>query len=350
MKKLILPLAFIAGISLGASYKLIQDNIPRTIVPIPACKVHLGDFNWDSANIHTAISAFIIENGFGCDIEVTKGNTTPIMEAFFDDQIDVITELWEDNLVELLKPHFTDGSIIHMGTNTPVSEQAFWVDRVTAEVHGLKSVEDMKKPGVWELFKDPENPSKGRMIGCISGWSCYTINYVKLKEYGLDELYTNFDPGSEEVLDEAIEDGFAKGKPVFSYYWTPTSLMGKAEIDMVRLEEPAYSADCWQAMSVVVEDIKANGFEAYKPSCACEYKDMALTKAVRSDWAIENPGVAIFIRLYALPTEKVNEMLAYYVDESGGDMEATARHFLFSDSIWESWVPVDVAAKVKSAL
>ena len=76
------------------------------------------------------------------------------MAAFFDGQIDVITELWEDNLVELLKPHFADGSILHRGTNTPASEQAFWVDRATAEAHGLKSVEDMKKPGVWELFKE----------------------------------------------------------------------------------------------------------------------------------------------------------------------------------------------------
>ena len=338
IKNTILSLVLLAGISLSAT----SANA--------ACKAHLGDFDWDSANIHTAIASFMIEKGYGCDVEVTKGSTTPIMAAFFDGQIDVITELWEDNLVELLKPHFADGSIIHMGTNTPASEQAFWVDRATAEANGLKSVEDMKKPGVWELFKDPENPTKGRMTSCISGWTCYTINYVKLKEYGLDELYTNFDPGSGGALDAAISGAFTKGKPIFSYYWTPTSLMGKAEIDMVRLEEPAYSADCWTAMSVVVEDIKANGQEAYVPSCANEYKDMALTKTVRSDWAIENPGVAIFIRLYALPTEKVNEMLAYYVDESGGDMEATAIHFLSNESVWESWVSADVAANVKSAL
>ena len=315
-----------------------------------ACKARLGDFDWDSANIHTAISQFIFEKGFGCDVEVSKGSTTPIMAAFFDGQLDVITELWEDNLVELLKPYFADGSIIHMGVNTPASEQAFWVDRATAEAHGLKSVEDMKKPGVWELFKDPESPDKGRMTSCISGWTCYTINYVKLKEYGLDEMYTNFDPGSGGALDAAIAGGFAKGKPVFSYYWTPTSLMGKAEIDMVRLEEPAYDADCWGAMSVVVEDIKANGQEAYVPSCACEYKDMALTKTVRADWASANPDLAAFVKAYSLPTETVNSMLAYYVDESGGDMEATARHFLASNSVWESWVPADVAANVKSAL
>ena len=169
IKKTVLSLVLLAGISLGAS----SANA--------GCKAHLGDFDWDSANIHTAIASFMIKHGFDCDVEVTKGSTTPIMAAFFDGQIDVITELWEDNLVELLKPHFADGSIIHMGTNTPASEQAFWVDRATAEANGLKSVEDMKKPGVWELFKDPENPSKGRMTSCISGWTCYTINYVKLK-------------------------------------------------------------------------------------------------------------------------------------------------------------------------
>ena len=43
-------------------------------------------------------------------------------------------------------------------------------------------------------------------------------------------------------------------------------------------------------------------------------------------------------------------MLAYYLDESGGDMEATAMQYLESSSDWESWVPADVAAKVKKAL
>ena len=77
---------------------------------------------------------------------------------------------------------------------------------------------------------------------------------------------------------------------------------------------------------------------------------MALTKTVRADWAAENPDIAAMIKAYALPTEKVNEMLAYYVDESGGDMEATAIHFLSNESVWESWVSADVAANVKSAL
>ena len=71
VKKFILSLVLLSGISLGASSAK------------AGCSVHLGDFDWDSANIHTAISSFMIEHGYGCDVEVTKGSTTPIMAAFF---------------------------------------------------------------------------------------------------------------------------------------------------------------------------------------------------------------------------------------------------------------------------
>ena len=39
-----------------------------------------------------------------------------------------------------------------------------------------------------------------------------------------------------------------------------------------------------------------------------------------------------------------------YMDESGGDMEATAKHFLSNTGMWTKWVPADVAAKVKDTL
>ena len=63
------------------------------------CKARLGDFDWSSANIHTAITTFILENGYGCEVSVTKGSTTPIMAAHYDKQLDVITEVWYDNII-----------------------------------------------------------------------------------------------------------------------------------------------------------------------------------------------------------------------------------------------------------
>ena len=64
----------------------------------------------------------------------------------------------------------------------------------------------------------------------------------------------------------------------------------------------------------------------------------------------DNADIIAFADAYTITTSVVNNMLAYYVDESGGDMEATAMHYLENHSEWESWVPADVAAKVKSTL
>jgi len=38
------------------------------------------------------------------------------------------------------------------------------------------------------------------------------------------------------------------------------------------------------------------------------------------------------------------------MDESGGDMEETAKNFLQNNNMWEKWVPGDVKDKVKAAL
>jgi glycine betaine/proline transport system substrate-binding protein len=46
----------------------------------------------------------------------------------------------------------------------------------------------------------------------------------------------------------------------------------------------------------------------------------------------------------------VNRLLAFYEDESDGDMELTAMEYLANDDTWKSWVPADVAAKVSAAL
>ena len=312
------------------------------------CKARLGDFDWSSANIHTAITQFILEKGYGCEVSVTKGSTTPIMAAHYDKQLDVITEVWYDNIIANYEPHVEAGTIMNIGVNTPDSQQAFYVDKATADKYNLKSVEDMKDPKIAALFKDPEDPSKGRMTSCISGWTCYTVNLVKHIEYGLDKYYTNFDPGSGGALDAAIAGAFAKKQPIFTYYWAPTGLMGK--VDLVRLEEPKYDAKCWNDMSQVVEAIKADGPGAYKKSCACEYQDMALTKSVLTDWAKAHPKETEFLKKYTIPTATVNKMLAFYEDESGGDMEATAIEFLQTESMWKDWVPADVAKKVSAAL
>ena len=311
-------------------------------------KARLADFDWNSANVHTGIVQFILEHGFGCEVETTRGSTTPIMAAHYDSQLDVVTELWYDNIVTQYDAVEAEGIIENIGINTPDSQQAFYVDRNTAEKYNIKSVLDMNNPEIAALFTDPENPDMGRMVSCIGGWTCYTINHVKQRVYGLDKFYTNFDPGSSGALAAEIAGAFAKDRPIFTYYWAPTALMGK--VDLVRLTEPPYDAACWGAMMDVVEDIKANGKDVYKPTCATEYKDMSLDKSVLTAWADTHPDETAFLRAYSIPTATVNKLLAYYEDEADGDMELLAMEYLQNNSEWKSWVSAEVAAKVSGAL
>ena len=326
----------------------ISVSLMPSVVSADCGKARLADFDWSSANIHTAIAGFILEHGYGCDVSVTKGSTTPIMAAHYDGQLDVVTELWYDNIKDTYDSHEAAGTVRNLGINTPDSQQAFYVDRATAEKYNLTNVLDMNSPEIAALFSDPENPSMGRMTSCIGGWTCYTINLVKQKAYGLDKYYTNFDPGSGGALDAAIAGAFAKKQPIFTYYWAPTGLMGK--VDLVRLAEPPFNAECWASMQVVVEDIKANGTDAWKPTCGVEYRDMSLDKSVLASWADAHPAETAFIEAYSIPTAQVNRLLAFYEDESDGDMELTAMEYLANDDTWKSWVPADVAAKVSAAL
>ena len=311
-------------------------------------KARLADFDWNSANVHTGIVQFILEHGYGCEVETTRGSTTPIMAAHYDSQLDVVTELWYDNIVTQYDAVEAEGIIENIGINTPDSQQAFYVDRNTVDKYNIKSVLDMNNPEIAALFTDPENPDMGRMVSCIGGWTCYTINHVKQRVYGLDKFYTNFDPGSSGALAAEIAGAFAKDRPIFTYYWAPTALMGK--VDLVRLTEPPYDAACWGAMMDVVEDIKANGKDVYKPTCATEYKDMSLDKSVLTAWADTHPDETAFLRAYSIPTATVNKLLAYYEDEADGDMELLAMEYLSNNSEWKSWVSAEVAANVSGAL
>jgi len=107
------------------------------VVSADCGKARLADFDWSSANIHTAIAGFILEHGYGCDVSVTKGSTTPIMAAHYDGQLDVVTELWYDNIKDTYDSHEAAGTVRNLGINTPDSQQAFYVDRATADKYNL---------------------------------------------------------------------------------------------------------------------------------------------------------------------------------------------------------------------
>ena len=308
-----------------------------------------ADFGWDSAQVHNRIAAFVIEHGLGYEVQYVQGETimlnTAMIEARGSQAPNVNMESWTENWQDLYdkgqkmgQDPNTDKGFINLGSNFPNSVQGFWVPTyvikgdtardIQASAPDLKSVQDVKK--YWELFKDPEDPSKGRFYSCIPGWSCALVNEKKIKVYGLDQYFNVMKPGSGPALAASMEAAYKRGKPWFGYYWAPTWVLGK--LDMTLLEEPAFDQQIWDTTK------------------ACEYPAVKCDILVHKNLPKWAPDVVDFLKNYETTLQLNNEFLAHMQDTKASTEETAVWWLKKYENKWTTWVPAPVAAKVKAAL
>lgn len=304
-------------------------------------KLVLVDVSWDSIKVHNRIVGYILKHGYGYpEPEYIFAETLPALQGMVKGNIDIYMEVWADNIEEAWKEALTSGKAKNLGPNFPDAPQGWYVPTYMIEGDAERGIEatapDLKKisdlPRYWELFKDPEVPSKGRFHNSPPGWNCTSINGVKIKSYGLDKNYNNFVTGSDPALVASMVSAYEKGEPWFGYYWEPTWVMGK--LKMTRLEEPDFDDAVWQDES----------------NLACAYPSAQVLIGINSELEKRAPEVVEFLQNYETSLEQNNEFLAYMSDHNN-DEKVAAVYFLqkYKDE-WHSWVPADVAARVDQAL
>jgi glycine betaine/proline transport system substrate-binding protein len=134
------------------------------------------------------------------------------------------------------------GKVVGVGAPIIGATEGWYVPRYVVEgdtkrnlipkAPDLKKITDLTQYA--GLFKDQEEPKKGRFYNCPAGWTCELENSEMLKTYGLEASYTNFRPGTGPALDAAVLSSYKRGEPILFYYWSPTPLMG--QVDLVKLE------------------------------------------------------------------------------------------------------------------
>ena len=301
-------------------------------------KLVVADLNWDSAQVHNRIAGFIMEKGYGYEIEYIPGATITLFAGLVRGDVDIEMECWVENQQEAHDKGIAAGKIIDLGANFPDSWQGWLVPTYVIKgdakrgikpmAPDLRSISDL--PKYWKLFKDQEDPSKGRFYSCIPGWECEKINEKKFKAYGLDKSYNIFLPGSDAALNGSMAAAYKKGKPWFGYYWAPTWVLGK--LDMTPIEEPAYDKKLWDA------------------NYACAYPSVKVNIIVNTSLKKRAPEIVESLKKYETTQAMANKFLAYMRDKKA-DTQAAAIWFLKNyQELWSGWVPPDVAKKVKAAL
>ncbi len=302
--------------------------------------------DWDSNAFHTAVARFILEQGYGCETDVIPGSTIPLLTGLARGDIDVMMEIWRDNVTEAWTKAVAAGKVIDLGVNYPDAVQGWYVPRyvregdkergIAATAPGLTHVKDL--PKYKALFRDPEEPDKGRFYNCILGWSCEVVNTKKLAVYNLTDSYTNFRPGTGAALAAVIASSYVRGKPFVAYYWGPTWVLGK--YDLVMLEEPPYDKEIWERMGR--ED---------NPSAATAYPIVEVVVGANKAFADSAETVTDFLARYETDNAMISEALAFMQNTPGATAADAARNFLETrDDVWTRWLPAAIADKVKAAI
>jgi glycine betaine/proline transport system substrate-binding protein len=314
MKKILTILIIITVLGLFAACSGKEEAKKETTIVF-------GDVSWDSVQVHNRIVAFIIENGFeGYKADFMPGDTLPIINGLMQGDIDVDMESWHSNFPEVYKKGIDSGDLIDLGQNMPDAPQGWWVPRYLVEgddavAPKLKSAADLAQYS--ELFKDPEDPSKGIVYGGVAGWGQLTFSEDIFNENKLEDTFNFGIAGSNAALAGTMAGAYKKREAWVGYYWAPTAIMGK--LDMIRLK-------------------------------GSEYAPAAVNILVNKDMQEKAPDIVEMLKKYSTSVADNNEFLLQ-MDENEWTTEETAKWFLQNkEAVWTQWISPEMAEKVKAAL
>lgn len=303
--------------------------------------IKFSDLNWSSAHFQSELARIISIHGYGYPIELVGGKTIALLLATRTGDIDVFIEGWKDNQREAYDEAIAAGDIVDIGTINNDNWQSLFVvptyvikgdpaRGIAPMAPDLKSVFDLTKPEYKELFKDPEDPDKGMIITCVPGWECEKINMDQLKAYGLEEHYNLMNPGSGDAMHAALFGAYEKGEPWLTYEWGPEWITGK--LDVTLLEEPPYDKAVWD------------------DNHGCAYSSQDLFIAAHKTFPEKAPELVDMFGKWKLSTKTLGEALAYMEDTGGEPFDAAIWFIKEREDIWTTFVPADVAKKVKEAV
>lgn len=297
-----------------------------------ACgEVSITEMDWDSARVVTAVSKFILEQGYGCKLTIVPSASTPALASVAETgEPDILTEIWtnaapayepliKDKKIEELTEVLSDGGV-----------EGWWIPNYLLEKHPELATID-------GIVKNPELVG-GRFHNCPVGWTCQVVNTnmalgAKLKENGIED----FIHGSGETLAASIGSAFTAKEPWFGYYWAPTSILGKYPMTLVDMGE--HNA----------EGHACNSKEGCATPFVGAYPKSIVTTVVSTSFGEANPEIKELMTKVSFTNEQMGSVLAWKEDNKASADEAAA-HFLttYSD-VWKNWLN-DEASKKLGAL
>ena len=303
--------------------------------------IKITELNWGSAQFQSALAKIIIEEGYGYDVELVPGETIPLFQGLRDGDIDVFLEGWLQNQQEAYDTAMDAGDIVNLSfINDDNWQSGFVIPTYVIEgdaargidpmLPDLETVYDLADPDCIEVFRDPEDPSKGLVVNGPVGWECEIVVAEQVETYGLADYYNVMNAGSSTALFASLKGAYDAGEAWLGYLWGPTWIAGA--LDLTLVEEPPYDEDVWN------------------DDHGCGWPSVDLFIAAHKDFPDKASDVADMFREWEMSTATLDEVLAYMQDTEGEPLDAAIWFLKNRESIWTEFVPDDIADKVRDAV
>ena len=320
------------------------------VFALPADRAHaqdcgavtVADMDWSSATLLAHIDAFVLEHGYGCDVELVPGATEPTGTSMTEKgEPDIASELWTNSMTAAIDLGVAEGRLAVAGSSlSNGGEEGFYVPKYLVDDNpALATIDGIKANA--SLFRNPEDPDTFLFMGCPSGWNCQISAGNLFNAFGLgDAGFVIGDPGSGAGLAGSMAKAYERGEPWFGYYWAPTPLLGRFEMVKVDFGVPL-DLDHYQAC------ISQADCDNPQPTA---YPSSPIQTVTTADFANRAPDAFGYLQTRSFTNDFMNTLLAW-MDENQADGEIGSVHFLTEfEDVWTEWVSDDVAANIKGAL
>lgn len=290
--------------------------------------VSIAEMNWASASMITQITAFLMEQGYDCDVTVVPSATvTAVTSLAENNEPDIVPELWV-NSAPLYNELEADGKAV-TATNvfSDGGQENWWIPSYLLAAHPeLATIEG--------VLANPDLVG-GRFHNCPDGWGCRIANDNLIEAFDFEGNGMDvFNHGSGETLAAALASAYDNEEPFFGYYWGPTAVLGR--YDMSAVDMGPYDADIHACNQTV---------ECESPAIS-SYPAAPVLTVVTSDFAQRNPDVFDLVKNISFSSTEVSQLLAWQ-DDNGASAEEAAVHFLTQNKdTWMAWVNEDAATKL----
>ena len=325
--RLVLVIAVLAVMGVAACGESEQEAEapPPTLV--------FSDLNWDSAQIQNRIAQYIVEKGYGYPTDVVFGGTLPLFQGLRGGDSHITLEIWLPNQREAWDDAIANGEVVPVGKSLGNDWQSGFVipAYLQEQYPELDNVEDLKDEQFKEIFATAASGGKARLVSCIIGWSCEENIAAQIEAYGLSEHVEVINPGDGAALNADLYGAYERQEPWLGYQWGTNE--AALVLDLVRLEEPPYSSECWATTK------------------ACGFQDATILIAVHPDVVTDAPDVVEMLRAWDVNIDVYKPIAKWMLDNPDADAKDAALWWLKGNAaLWGAWVTADAATAIQAAL